>query len=396
MAKKIDKKTLEELNAMNEATKKNREKKSLINANGGIAAPKKSRGASKKNAKEEVVKESPTKVSKKQTKESKTSKSVKQEVKVVPETQEINKKETWTQESAKVDATKEQKVLMTQEVQPESKAEPKAEAKPESKPEPKAETKAESKPKPKAEAKAESKPEPRVDAKPESKPEPKAEAKPENKPEIKSEPKPEEQKETETAVKSEVRPEIKVETISKPRDEKASGESSFAPETPFTRDNTAEGKRVLRPLSIDLYGKSEQFKKIIDVALAYEEVEQMTAKLRKENAELTRMVRKLKEENELLEENSKALMVVNQKNETEIQRLTQELKNCDLHIDVLKSDKIESSKEFKNALAASLKIYYEDFKELKSEKMDKEIGQAIVETFDEVIRILGKNGINMK
>ncbi|MCR5669238.1 MAG: hypothetical protein K6G05_09325 [Lachnospiraceae bacterium] len=172
--------------------------------------------------------------------------------------------------------------------------------------------------------------------------------------------------------------------------------NSVATEVSGKKELMTDGKKTIRVSSIDLGGKSEQFKKIIDVAVAFEEIEQMNAKLKKQNAELKDMLRKQKEESDLLEERNKALTIVTQQKEEEIQKINQELKNCDEIIAVLKADKVESDKEYKNALAASLKIYYQDYVELKSEKMDEEIGQAISVTFGEVIRILEKNGIHVK
>ena len=64
-------------------------------------------------------------------------------------------------------------------------------------------------------------------------------------------------------------------------------------------------------------------------------------------------------------------------------------------INIVKADKDESSQEFKNALAASLRICLQDFKELKDLEMSDAVGYAAIDTLENVFKILGKNGISI-
>ena len=156
-----------------------------------------------------------------------------------------------------------------------------------------------------------------------------------------------------------------------------------------------EEKKERRPVLIELKDKSDTFKKIIDIALAYERLENERKKLKAtikiqgdKNAEL-------EEERDCLKRNLEATELLCQKKQLDIERLQADIEHRNEVINIVKADKDESSQEFKNALAASLRICMQDFKELKELEMSDDVGYAAIDTLENVFKILGKNGISI-
>lgn len=157
----------------------------------------------------------------------------------------------------------------------------------------------------------------------------------------------------------------------------------------------SEEKKDRRPVSIELKGRSDAFKKIIDIALAYEKLENDQKKLKEiirlqngENSEL-------KEEIDNLKRNLEETEVICQQRQNAIEKLQADIKHRNEVIDIVKADKDESSQEFKNALAASLRIYRQDFTELKELDMSNDVGFAVIDILESVFKTLGKNGIGI-
>lgn len=154
-----------------------------------------------------------------------------------------------------------------------------------------------------------------------------------------------------------------------------------------------EEKKEKRPSRIDLKDKSELFKKIINIAISCEKVEEERKKLKEKNKVLLETNKGLQEDKESLEANLAATELLCKKKQEEIDGLKAEVAHRNEVIDIVKADRTESAQEFKNALAASLKNVYVDFEELKSMDMSDDVGYAVVETIDSVFKILEKNGI---
>lgn len=142
--------------------------------------------------------------------------------------------------------------------------------------------------------------------------------------------------------------------------------------------------------------KSEQFKKIIDIALAYEKLDGEKNKLKEKNKVLCEANNELKEVNESLKGNLEATELLCKKKQEEIDELKSDVVHRNEVIDIVKADKSESEQEFKNALAASLKTYLQDYKELKALDMSDDVGYAIIETLEGVFKVLDKNGIHIQ
>jgi len=188
----------------------------------------------------------------------------------------------------------------------------------------------------------------------------------------------------ETAIEKEA----DVKPVAKIKDESRMEQSSS--------EKTPEDKKEKRPTSISLKDKSEQFKKIIDIALAFEKVEEEKKRLKKKNTELA-------EENAKAEEDKKQLQIVLEstkqaceEKQGEIDKLKADVEHRNEVIDIVKADKTESSQEFKNALGASLKTFHTDFVELKGMEMSNDVGYAISDTLENVFKVLEKNGIVIK
>lgn len=172
--------------------------------------------------------------------------------------------------------------------------------------------------------------------------------------------------------------------------EKKQQESKDEQKSENSKENEKKDKR---PSKIDLKDKSETFKKIIDIAILCEKVEEDRKKLKEKNKVLLETSKGLQEEKESLEGNLAAIELLCKKKQEEIDGLKAEVAHRNEVIDIVKADRTESAQEFKNALAASLKNVYVDFEELKSMEMSDDVGYAVVETLDSVFKILEKNGI---
>lgn len=156
-----------------------------------------------------------------------------------------------------------------------------------------------------------------------------------------------------------------------------------------------EEKKERRPVLIELKDKSDAFKKIIDIALAYERLENERKKLKAtikiqgdENAEL-------KEERDSLKRNLEAIELLCQKKQSDIDKLQADIEHRNEVIKIVEADKVKSFQEFKNALAAALRMFKQDFEELKELDMSNEVGDALLETLERVFKVLDKNGISI-
>lgn len=184
---------------------------------------------------------------------------------------------------------------------------------------------------------------------------------------------------------------------SKPGDAAEKEDDTLNNEVKPVKGSTKEKeKKEKRPSRIDLKDKSEQFKKIIDIAIAYEKVEEEKKKLKEKNKTLTDLNKELQEDKESLKGNLAAIELLCKKKQEEIDGLKSEVAQRNEVIGIVKADKTESAQEFKNALAASLRSFYVDFEELKSMDMSEDVGYAIVETLDNVFKALDKNGIHIQ
>lgn len=63
-------------------------------------------------------------------------------------------------------------------------------------------------------------------------------------------------------------------------------------------------------------------------------------------------------------------------------------------VKVVKADAEQATIEYKNRLAANLKIYAEDFEELRTMPTD-EIGEALKDTITSMLNVLTKAGIEI-
>lgn len=153
-------------------------------------------------------------------------------------------------------------------------------------------------------------------------------------------------------------------------------------------------KKDTRPSSISLSDKSELFKQIIDIALSCEKVENDKKKLKEKNKILLDENTVLKDERDSLKGNLEATELLCKSKQQEIDNLKQDVAHRDDVIGIVKADKDESAQEFKNALAASLRTFMVDYKELVSMEMSSDVGYALAETLDGVFKVLAKNGIN--
>ena len=158
---------------------------------------------------------------------------------------------------------------------------------------------------------------------------------------------------------------------------------------------TEEEKKEKRPSKIELKDKSDLFKSVIDIALACEHIEEERKKLKNRNKNLSDEIKELKEQIESLKGKLDATELLAQKKQEEIEQLREDVNHRNEVIQIQKADKVESSQEFKNALAAALKTYMQDFTELKTMDMTDEIGYAMAETLDGVFKILSKKGISI-
>ena len=213
----------------------------------------------------------------------------------------------------------------------------------------------------------------------------------------------EEKKPEETKAEEKKPEEIKAEVSAK--EEPAKIET--ANEVPASDSQKAPSKKNAKPEVIELKGKSNQFKKIIDIALAFEKMEITLEKQRVYSEGLKKDYDDLQKTREDLEADLKKYQNLSKQKQAEIDQLNEllEQKNAEIEhlnadvsqrdevIDIVKADKNESSQEYKNSLAANLKSFHNDFVELKEMGMSEDIGLAMMDTLDEVFKVLEKNGI---
>lgn len=154
-----------------------------------------------------------------------------------------------------------------------------------------------------------------------------------------------------------------------------------------------ESKKEKRPSFIEIKDKSDVFKKIIDIALAYEKLENEQKELKKRIKLQSDEIAELKEERDSFKRNLEATELLCQKKQLDIDNLRADIEHRNEVIDIVKADKVESSQEFKNALAASLRTFMQDFNELKGLDMNDDVGYAVIETLENVFKTLDKNGI---
>ena len=154
-------------------------------------------------------------------------------------------------------------------------------------------------------------------------------------------------------------------------------------------------KKVKRPALIDLSEKSMAFRKIVDLALAFERLEGAQKKLKAQIAVQDEKIARLGEERDSLKQNLEAAELLCMKKQKEIEELQAELEHRNEVIQIVKADKVKSSEEFKNSLAAALQIYKQDCKELKELDMSVDVGEAVLETLEDVFKTLQKKGIEI-
>jgi regulator of replication initiation timing len=155
-------------------------------------------------------------------------------------------------------------------------------------------------------------------------------------------------------------------------------------------------KKEKRPSNISISNKSELFKQIIDIALSCEKIESDKKKLKEKIKVLLDENATLKDERDSLKGNLEATELLCNSKQQEIDNLKSDIAHRDTVIGIVKADKDEAAQEFKNALAASLRTFMVDYKELASMEMSADVGYALAETLEGVFKILAKNGITVE
>lgn len=145
-------------------------------------------------------------------------------------------------------------------------------------------------------------------------------------------------------------------------------------------------KKEKRPATISLKEKSEVFKRIVDIALEYEKVDE-------ERKSLRNKVKTLSEQGEILVEELNELKKQYEEKSSETEKLRVDVEHREEAIDIVKADKSRSELEYKVSLGMSLKQYYKDFLELKEIEMSDDVGYAVIDTMEAVFKVLNKNGI---
>lgn len=167
---------------------------------------------------------------------------------------------------------------------------------------------------------------------------------------------------------------------------------------------------------VSLEGRSQLFIEIIKIAESYDKLEKQidTLKLKvknleernkelnkkqnnlaSENSGLNSEIKRLSEDKRMLSQQLNELEIDYKTKLEEISQLQTDVANRNEAIDIVKANKNESEVEYKNALAAELKAFYVDFTELKEMGTTDEIANALIDTFEEVIKVLRKNDINL-
>lgn len=147
-------------------------------------------------------------------------------------------------------------------------------------------------------------------------------------------------------------------------------------------------KKKKRPASISLTDKSEQFKKIIDIALEYGKMESENKNLKNKNEILEGELTSLKDSLKEVEQ-------ANNQHVEEINQLKDELSHRNEVISIVKADNSKSFEEFKNSLSAELKVYFSDYKELKKMEMSDDVGLALQDTLEGIFKKLISKGIEI-
>ena len=189
-------------------------------------------------------------------------------------------------------------------------------------------------------------------------------------------------------------------TIEEEKTEVNSTETNSKNEPPQI-DNTTQPKKNI-PEAITLINKSERFIKIIEGALELEKIEESLKKARKKNKDFAKECKKHLEEIDqlkaLCEEKDNEISILKNKLDELKEKnidLKEKINNQTEVIGIVTADKAESEQEYKNSLAAMLKMYYIDYIELKNEKMTVEIGEAMTDTLKAVFDTLERNDIHM-
>lgn len=81
--------------------------------------------------------------------------------------------------------------------------------------------------------------------------------------------------------------------------------------------------------------------------------------------------------------------------ENEIESLRGDLIGRDSMIEILKRDDSKQSDAFKNKLASSLKLDYQDFLECKDVEISDELGELFRAQIDNIFRLLKKEGVDL-
>lgn len=168
-------------------------------------------------------------------------------------------------------------------------------------------------------------------------------------------------------------------------------------------DNQEETTKKKIANTISLANRSARFKRIMDIALEVEKLEDEIAETRNKYKEQAEIIISLKSRiDELTDKNRKLTDNLEKSREEcsrkadEISHLKSELTNRNAAIEIIKADKSESDIEYKNSLGAALKTIYKDYVELKEMGTSDDVGLALIDTFDSMIKILENKGITIK
>ncbi len=187
-------------------------------------------------------------------------------------------------------------------------------------------------------------------------------------------------------IKEAIRDEARVEEVQKQHIEENYDEPDVKSKQNDAIDNNEDKKEKKQLTSVSLKDRSEEFMTIIEAALKFEKISRERNNLKSKNKELSDDCKNL---SKCLAEKEKE----NEKQAEEISHLKTDVEHRNEVIDIVKADKSEAAQEYKNALAASLKTYYEDYLELKEMEMSADVGEAMSVTLEGVFGLLEKNGI---
>lgn len=189
---------------------------------------------------------------------------------------------------------------------------------------------------------------------------------------------------------------VNTDNVKEDKTDKENG-SAFGPDS---QEETTK-KKIANTIS--LTNRSARFKRIMDIALEVEKLEDEIAETRnkyKEQAEiiisLKGRIDELTDKNRKLTDNLEKSRDECSQKADEISHLKSELTNRNAAIEIIKADKSESDIEYKNSLGAALEIAYKDYVELKEMGTTDDVGLALIDTFDSIIKILENKGITIK